>query len=125
MKKIVALFLSALLVCSTLTSCATDSDPNKNIKNGAEVGVATGVGVGATAGAILGSGVGLICSIATLGLGTVPCMAMTIGGGVAIGGAAGGAIGGATGAGTGAVMDHNKEKGSSLPQELPINKLNF
>jgi len=46
MKKVVTLFLSALLLSSTLISCA--SDPNtSHTKEGTEIGLGAGAGTGA------------------------------------------------------------------------------
>jgi hypothetical protein len=70
MKKTIVSFLSALLLCSTLASCATDGDSHKNTKNGAEIGLGAGAGVDVVAGGLVGGALGVMCSILTLGLGT-------------------------------------------------------
>ena len=58
MKKTITIFLSVLLLCSMLASCATDPNAS-NTKKGAEIGAGTGVGVGAATGGVLGAGAGL------------------------------------------------------------------
>ncbi len=70
-------------------------------KDGAKDGAmgGAGAGVGAMAGGLTGGALGVVCSIMTLGIGTVPCMATGIGGGAAIGAG----FGAVTGAGVGAV----------------------
>lgn len=67
---------------------------------GAGSGAAVGAGSGAMAGAMIGGVIGIIggsiCTIITLGLGSVPCFAGTVGGGMA--------LGAGVGAGTGALV---------------------
>ncbi|MGQ4001787.1 hypothetical protein QIW31_01920 [Francisellaceae bacterium CB299] len=128
MKKTIVLLLSAPLLCSTLISCATKPEINPIGKGvvkyeketmsktdlntqaskdgakdgamgGAGVGAVGGAGVGAMAGGLTGGALGVVCSVMTLGIGTVPCMAAGIGGGAAIGAG----FGAVTGAGVGAV----------------------
>ncbi|GMN89956.1 hypothetical protein [Francisella sciaenopsi] len=75
---------------------------------GAGSGAAVGAGVGAMGGAMIGGMLGIIggglCTIVTLGFGTVPCFAGTIGGGVALGAAIGAGSGAVIGAGTGGLV---------------------
>lgn len=75
---------------------------------GAGSGAAVGAGTGAMAGAMVGGMLGLlggaICTVVTLGLGTVPCFAGTVAGGAAIGAGVGAGTGALIGAGTGALV---------------------
>lgn len=72
--------------------------------SGAAVGAGTGAMAGAMVGGMLGFLGGAMCTVVTLGLGTVPCFAGTVAGGVAIGAGVGAGTGAIVGAGTGALV---------------------